>query len=191
MSTTRTAKLSVVLEYDSRTRLRSSGQDSLVSVLWSEKAVKMLLKQRTHGQLAAIHVCVPRFSNLRVPMFLSVAMSLLLAAMPGIVRASSGDKADGDKITALIEQLGDDAFVKREAASKKLAAVGEPALNDLRKTAASSDDPEIRYRCNELSRLITATAAEKELAKWEGMWQCGEQTLVVTRKLEQRGSGRQ
>ena len=64
-----------------------------------------LLKQRTRGRLAAIPVCIPRFSNLREPMFLSVTMSLLLAAGPRIVRADSGDEADGDKITALIKQL--------------------------------------------------------------------------------------
>ena len=39
----------------------------------------------------------------------------------------SGQEAETARITRLIQQLGDDAFAKREAASKELKAIGAPA----------------------------------------------------------------
>src|SRR5262245_35557560 len=45
----------------------------------------------------------------------------------------------GPDIPALIKQLGDDDFDKREAASAALVKAGKAALPDLRKAAASTD----------------------------------------------------
>jgi RNA polymerase sigma factor (sigma-70 family) len=60
-----------------------------------------------------------------------------------------------ERIAALIRQLGDDAFAKREAASKELEAIGVPALAALMK-ASASDDPEVRRRAAELHTKIAA-----------------------------------
>src|SRR4051794_28944126 len=60
------------------------------------------------------------------------------------------------RIAALVEQLGDDSFDKREAASKALADVGKPAVRPLMKAIASSSDLEIRCRAD---RVIQAIAA--------------------------------
>ena len=56
------------------------------------------------------------------------------------------------EVARLIEQLGDDDFDTREAATARLTLAGEPALDALHK-ALSSDDLEVRYRAR---RIIAA-----------------------------------
>src|SRR5262249_41288443 len=79
---------------------------------------------------------------------LGLSMLLLGAAPPETVSAA--------RITALIEQLGDDSFDKREAASKALADIGVPAVRFLWKAAAASKDPEIRWRAERVLDTIAA-----------------------------------
>jgi HEAT repeats len=62
---------------------------------------------------------------------------------------------DEKAIRALIGQLGDDAFEVREAAHKRLAALGEPALELLQKAAKESTDAEVRERLGQLIQAIT------------------------------------
>ena len=62
----------------------------------------------------------------------------------------------------LIEQLGDESFKVRKAASKALADVGSKALDDLRAAAEDHDDPEVRMRAGRIIRRIEAAAAETE-----------------------------
>jgi hypothetical protein len=57
-------------------------------------------------------------------------------------------------VAQLIRQLGSDSFAEREAASRRLAALGEPALGPLREAGARSDDVEVRRRANRLVKLI-------------------------------------
>jgi WD40 repeat protein len=61
---------------------------------------------------------------------------------------------DEKAIRALIVQLGDDSYAKREAASKALAAIGEPALELLGKAAKNDSDFETRTRAEDLIRAI-------------------------------------
>jgi hypothetical protein len=61
---------------------------------------------------------------------------------------------DENAIRALIAQLSDDAFVKREAAHKRLAEIGGPALELLKKAAKESPDAETRERATQLIELI-------------------------------------
>src|SRR5262245_8692197 len=58
---------------------------------------------------------------------------------------TAGDDSRPD-VARLIRQLGDDEFLKREAASQELASIGEPAYDALRRAAATSEDVEIRRR---------------------------------------------
>src|SRR5712692_8350513 len=58
------------------------------------------------------------------------------------------------ELLKLIEQLGDEEFLKREAASQALEAIGEPAWDTLAEAAKSSKDPEIRQRAENLIRRI-------------------------------------
>lgn len=58
------------------------------------------------------------------------------------------------RIAALIEQLGDDSFDKREEASKTLVNIGVPAVRFLRKAASTNEDPEIRLRAERVIQTI-------------------------------------
>jgi hypothetical protein len=61
---------------------------------------------------------------------------------------------DEKTIRALIDQLSDDAFEKREAAHKRLAHVGGPALALLKKASKESTDAEVRERATDLIERI-------------------------------------
>jgi hypothetical protein len=73
----------------------------------------------------------------------------LLAGVP----TTAAEKADGEKIAQLIEQMGSKSFTQREKAMQALDEVGAPALEALRK-AAKSADPEISHRAAELVKKI-------------------------------------
>jgi HEAT repeat protein len=110
---------------------------------------------------------------MRATALVAALVGILLTAQAGTLRGERGQETEAQRIARLIKQLGDDAFAQREAASKELDALGEPALPALRE-AVSSPDAEIRRRAKTLVRSITnrvlAAAAKKELAKWEGAW---------------------
>jgi hypothetical protein len=86
------------------------------------------------------------------------------------LHASSGRSAEDDKIKALIEQLGNDVFAKRRAASRELETIGQPALTALRHAATTSDDPEIRQRARAILRAIIGRVWKTELRSWQGAW---------------------
>ena len=96
-------------------------------------------------------------------------VAVCLAFAVGISRAGSGKEAKAETVARLIRQLGDDMFAKREEATKELEAIGEPALDALRK-AASAGDPEIRRRAKQVIRAIAARITKKELEKLQGTW---------------------
>jgi WD40 repeat protein len=64
--------------------------------------------------------------------------------------------AEKTEVARLIRQLGHEDFFKREAASQSLKAMGEPVLEPLQEAGASSNDPEIRHRANQLIATIIA-----------------------------------
>jgi hypothetical protein len=82
---------------------------------------------------------------MRVRTFVVAAIVLGLAPAAGLLRGDADAEAT-KRIADLVNQLGDDDYDKREAASKELEAVGEPALVALRKAAADNADLEIRWR---------------------------------------------
>jgi WD40 repeat protein len=89
--------------------------------------------------------------------FLLVVASLTWHhAAPGQVAAPQALKEASDEktIRALITQLSDDSFDKREDASKGLAAIGEPALQLLKNAAKESTDAEVRERAGQLAANI-------------------------------------
>ena len=75
--------------------------------------------------------------------------------------------ADAETIRNLIKELGDEAFEKREAADKALAAIGEPALELLKKAAVDSPDAEVRQRAGQLANKIVANKFA-EVRRFEG-----------------------
>jgi HEAT repeat protein len=83
-----------------------------------------------------------------------VSLGTWAGALPG----SSDKETNSERIARLIKQLGDDEFEKREAASKALELIGEPALALLRRAARSSDDAEVRKRAECALRAIKLRA---------------------------------
>src|SRR5438552_2008573 len=78
-------------------------------------------------------------------------IAFLMFVLPFIpVVAADPDDAE---IARLVKQLGDDDFYKREAASKRLAEIGEPAFDALHK-AETSDDLEVRHRAENIVAVI-------------------------------------
>jgi WD40 repeat protein len=95
---------------------------------------------------------------------LSVAATLVSDGLIQARQATGKDKSDLNQkpsvdqktISDLIRQLGDDSFDKREAAQKSLEAIGEPALELLKKVAGETTDAEVKQRVNELIRGISS-----------------------------------
>ena len=73
-----------------------------------------------------------------MPRFLLITLSLFLLALP----AQAQPKASPAEIERLIRQLGSDSFAEREAASKALQDIGQPALGPLRKALSGNGDKE-------------------------------------------------
>jgi WD40 repeat protein len=80
----------------------------------------------------------------------------LLAGQPGkpTPQPTKKDAADEKTIRALIGQLGDDSFDRREDGSKRLTTIGEPALKLLRKAAKDGTDAEVRERARQVIEAI-------------------------------------
>jgi len=108
---------------------------------------------------------------MRVHAFVGAMIVAILAAEAGNLSADPGKETETDRIARLIKQLGDNAFAKREAASKAIETIGEPALAALRKAAVSNADPEIRRRAERIIRMIFARVGAQEVAKWAGSWE--------------------
>jgi hypothetical protein len=100
------------------------------------------------------------------------------AALLGLVGARAYSQAvagKDDRIALLINQLGDEKFTRREAATKALAKIGEPGLVALRKAAASHDDIEVRARAGRLVETIENDLPlfnGKDLTGWRGLTDC-------------------
>jgi uncharacterized protein (TIGR03067 family) len=97
-------------------------------------------------------------------------VSLVLATEAGRAQEAAGKKPVAARIDSLIRQLGNEQFVRREAASKELERIGEPALPALRQAAAASQDPEIVRRAEQIIRAFTGRIAAKVLRELEGTW---------------------
>jgi WD40 repeat protein len=64
--------------------------------------------------------------------------------------SKQGKKVSNEEIDRLVKQLGDDDFEKRADARKRLEAIGEPAIEILKKAAESADDTEIRSAAKQI-----------------------------------------
>ncbi|HEX4588599.1 MAG TPA: WD40 repeat domain-containing protein [Gemmataceae bacterium] len=85
--------------------------------------------------------------------------------LPTQVPAPAGPP-DTTEVERLIEQLGSPAFAEREAASKGLDAIGEPALERLQRAATDGKDPEIRRRAQALVQAIEKRVYA-EVRRWQ------------------------
>ena len=78
----------------------------------------------------------------------------LVAALLGTWLPTLAAPPETTEIDRVIQRLGSADFAEREAATKRLDAIGEPALDSLRKAAAGSEDAEIRRRAESLIKAI-------------------------------------
>ncbi len=67
----------------------------------------------------------------------------------GMIILRNADPAVGERIVALVAQLGDASWSKREDAQRQLAALGKAAVPELEKRRGD-EDPEVRYRVEQL-----------------------------------------
>jgi tricorn protease-like protein len=84
------------------------------------------------------------------PIILTCLGGLLDAGQKGPTPSAKQDTADEKTIQALIMQLGDESFDKREAAYKRLSSLGKVAQPLLQKAAKDSTDAEVRERVERL-----------------------------------------
>lgn len=98
---------------------------------------------------------------MRALLITAVTLCLVVSASPG------GPPAD---VAQLIRQLGSDDYAEREAAHQKIEALGESALDALRKAASESDDPEVKSRAQRLRTAITARGLRDEAQALQGVW---------------------
>jgi hypothetical protein len=94
----------------------------------------------------------------RLPRYL-LALACSGLFLGAVAAGEEGKKAAPEKSTSeidrLLRQLGSDEFGEREAASKTLEAIGEPARAALRK-AASGNDAEVKRRAEKLIEKLDA-----------------------------------
>ena len=100
-------------------------------------------------------------------------VGVVFLAAAGSLLGESPDEPMAARVVRLVQQLGHNEFAKREAASKELDAIGEPALDALRK-ATFHEDAEIRQRAEKIVASITGrirtAVTRKELEKLQGTW---------------------
>jgi hypothetical protein len=94
---------------------------------------------------------------------------VLLTAVVGLL-GGPPEEPTADRVARLVKQLGHDEFSKREEASEELDAIGEPALDALRKAAASDPDPEIGSRAERILNAIVKREGKRLLAPLAGSW---------------------
>ena len=86
-----------------------------------------------------------------MPRFPIACLCLVLLSV-----SARSDSPDSSEIARLVLQLGADQFRDREAASKELQRIGEPAVDALRQAAASGDEPEVRRRARQILETLEA-----------------------------------
>jgi formylglycine-generating enzyme required for sulfatase activity len=86
---------------------------------------------------------------------------LILAGVTGLLKGEPGKDPDAERIAALIRQLGDSRFARRQAAEKDLQAIGEKALPAVRE-AERSVDLDLRTRAREVARAIMRASAKSK-----------------------------
>lgn len=113
----------------------------------------------------------------------------LLLLAPAL-RAAEATPAEKEEIAKLIKQLGADDFGDREAALGKLKSFGAKALDDL-KTAAQSNEPEIKKRAGDLllwnENIAVVTAMENNSyypLRVGNIWEYTAGPMTISAKVE-------
>lgn len=113
---------------------------------------------------------------------LAVALTLAALLAVGLSALLAADAADA-KIKQLIKQLGSTDFGEREAATKELAKIGQPALEALR-NAANTGDVETRRRAKELLEPLETALKLEPLLKQFASEKKADQNAAVKELAE-------
>src|SRR5437879_4313785 len=97
------------------------------------------------------------------------ATAFLLLAAQAAAAPKDPTKAAGTSVPALIEQLGSGSFEEREAASKKLEALGDLAREALDCAAIIHPDLEVKRRAQRLALRLQQRANKHLLGQWHGV----------------------
>lgn len=125
-------------------------------------------------QMMLTHFVVRYF---RVALSALLVVALTAGRAHGVDEIPAPDAKSAAEISALITQLGEESFERREAAAEKLLTYGLPALKQVEE-GAKHPDPEIRYRCSvvrgalkelDLQRRLAAFAADVKGEKDHGL----------------------
>lgn len=118
--------------------------------------------------------------------FVAAILGLVLA-VPAACGIAPAETTRFERISQLVRQLGHEDYSVREAATRELVEIGEPALAVLQSAAAADDDPEIRWRAAAAAQTVSgrarAAATRKALEELQGAWTLvsfeadGKQTL--------------
>src|SRR5262245_60475637 len=92
--------------------------------------------------------------------------------------------AQAAEIETLIRQLGSPRFGEREAASQRLAAMGEPAQPAIRRAATNTPDAEVRRRALALRK---PNEEEVRFERVVGFWM--DQKVSLPRPCPKVGEG--
>jgi WD40 repeat protein len=95
-----------------------------------------------------------RFIHCALPLLLLSVLEFSAEGQPSKDQPREGKKASSEEINRLVNQLGDSEFAKRAQARKDLEAIGEPALEILKKAVESSKDAEIRSAAKAIVEAI-------------------------------------
>jgi uncharacterized protein (TIGR03067 family) len=102
----------------------------------------------------------------------SALAAILIGALVG--NLAQGQAPNSRATQALVQQLGDEAFARREAAQSALLQLGEAAVSRLQQAIAENADPEIRWRSRQIVQdvlgRIREAATQKALEELQGSW---------------------
>jgi len=117
---------------------------------------------------------------------LAILMILLL-----LMQAQPAPNPEAERIDALVAQLGDVKFARRESAVRELDAIGEKALPALHTAVDQTTDVEIRLRAQQTIRLIMIGARKSKSTGLEttyiepGMFEMGSSSTEPNRQKDE------
>jgi WD40 repeat protein len=129
----------------------TAGWDGTVRV-WDAHSGEIVVRLRTHGGADGL-AYAPRAGILATCGF-SLKIGLHKLALRQLTRTERA------QIQALFEKLDDEDYEVREAAAKKLLALGLLAEPVLRKVAKESKSAEVRLRCRKLRAILLSEPGE-------------------------------